>query len=170
MTGHDYYAGIEAIELFNGNLSAGEHEIAFTEPVHSLSISGAIILDSNCNYALINVLSPGPVVLAGQKYVDTTKVTGVYMASLPAGSKQNILKVEDATLVSSACAQDVAQRVYDYYQRRIEQTVSMVLESEQVGHTVEVETLHNELRSGAIESLETNLTGGFITKAIIVGE
>lgn len=170
VTGHNYVAGTEEMQLFSGTLTAGEHEITFTEPVHSLSIAGATILASNCNYALVSVSSPGEVVLSGQKYVDTASTAGVYMASLPAGSKQNILKVEDATLVSGTNTQNVAQRVYGYYQRRIEQTVSMVMSNEHVGKVIEVETLYNELRAGAIESLEITLTGGFIAKAVIVGE
>ncbi len=170
VTAHNYVAGSEAIELFNGSLAAGQYEITFSEPAHSLSISGATITASNCNYARVNVAASGDVTLTGKRYVDTTQVYGVYMGTLPAGSKENILKVEEATLVSGNNAQDVAQRVYDYYQRRIEQTVSMVLDTEQVGQTVEVETLYNELRAGTIESLETDLTGGCVAKAVIVGE
>jgi hypothetical protein len=108
--------------------------------------------------------------LTGQKYIDTTRVIGVYVGSLPAGGKENILKVTDATLISGDNAEDIAQRVYDYYQRRIEQNVNLILGTEQVGQTVEVETLYSETRAGAIESLETTLTGGFITKAVVVGE
>lgn len=170
VTGHSYVAGTEAIELFNGSLAVGQYEVTFTEPAHTLSIFGGTILASNCNYAQISVSSPGTVVLSGKKYIDTTQIAGVYMASLPAGGKKNVLKVEEATLVSGANALSVSQRVYDYYQRRIEQNVPMKLDAEQVGQTVEVETLYNELRAGAIESLETNLTGGFLTKAVIVGE
>lgn len=170
VTGHDYVAGSEEIELFNGELDAGEHEISFSEPVHSLSIIGGLILASNCNYALINVASSGTVVLTGKRHIDTKRITGVYMDSLPAGGKKNVLKVEEATLVSGANAQAVAQRIYGYCQRRIEQTLSMKLDTEQVGQTIEVETLYNELRAGTIETLETTLTGGFLTKTKIVGE
>jgi hypothetical protein len=170
VTAHNYVESSETVELFNGALAAGEHEITFMEPMHDLSISGATILTNNCNYARVNVASPGTVVLSGKRYVDTTQVYGVYMGTLPAGAKENILKVEEATLVSGANAQATAQRVYDYYQKRIEQTVSMVLGNEQVGQTVNVETLYNQERTGAIESLETDLTGGFRTKVVIVGE
>lgn len=169
VTGHSYVASTEAVELFNGSLAIGQYEITFTDPAHTLGITGGTIFASNCNYAQISVSSPGTVVLSGKKYIDTTQIAGVYMATLPAGGKKNVLKVEEATLVSSANVQVVAERVYGYYQRRIEQTVPMKLDAEQVGQTVEVETLYNELRAGTIESLETSLTGGFLTKATIVG-
>lgn len=170
VTQHTYITSEETVELFNDVLGAGVSEIVFSEPMHSLSIAGGTILASNCNYAQVSVDAAGPVMLTGKKYIDTTRIVGKYMDALPAGGKENILKVTDATLVSGSNALAVAERVYSYYQRRIEQTISMALGTEQVGQTVEVETLYGELRAGVIESLETTLTGGFITRAVIVGE
>lgn len=170
VTEHTFVASGVAVELFNGALAAGTSEIVFSEIAYDLTITGATITASNCNCATVNVAAAGTVVLSGKKYTDVTRTIGKYMASLPAGEKRNVLTVSDATLVSSANSATVAERIYNYYQKRIEQSFPIKLGSEQVGKIVNVETLYNTTKAGTIESLETDLTGGFLSKVVVVGE
>jgi hypothetical protein len=117
VTAHNYLSTSTSRELYNGALGAGSHEIVFSEPMHDLSVSGATITESGANYAILNVVTPGTVTLSGQTYNDTTRVFGVYSPPSPS-LVQNILQVQDATLVNSANGATVADRIYNYHQQR----------------------------------------------------
>ncbi|MHC1696459.1 MAG: hypothetical protein AB9835_14570 [Eubacteriales bacterium] len=169
VTSHTYTAGTEAVQLFQGTLPIGSHEISFSEPAHTLSVSGATIASSGANYAVLTVASAGTVTLLGKRYIDGTQVYGVYMPSLPAGAKPNVLKVQEATLVSAAIGQTVAQRIYDYYQQRHSNEVPIILADEAPGDVVDVESMYDQHIIGTVEKLDISLTGGFIGKAVITG-
>lgn len=168
VTSHAYQESEESEELFSGALEAGTHEITFQAPHHTLTVSGAVLSSSGPNYAVLMVSTAGAVSVTGKKYVDNTQVTGVYAASIPAGAAANVIRVENATLVSPAAASDAAQRLYDYYQLRIEQNLSFALGEERPGECVSVMTLYDTVKTGRVEQLSTDLMAG-TTKAVIVG-
>lgn len=100
---------------------------------------------------------------------DNPQIFGVYNINLAPGDKENILKVEEATLVSNSNALEVAQRVYDYYQLRHQDEGEILLQDEENGQLVEISSLHNQQIQGIVEKLDINLTGGFIANATITG-
>lgn len=167
---HKYIASTESTELYKGVLPIGTHEIVFSEPKHTLNVTGGTILSSNVNYAKINVTTAGEVTLAGKNYNDTTSIVGVYMPELPANEKQNTLQVDVATLVSTNNARAVAQRLFNYYQKRYEDTGDIILQNEEVGKMVTMESLSNKSIKGIVESMDINLTGGYIADTKIIGE
>lgn len=166
---HNYVALDETTELYNGTLTVGTYEIPFSQPCHSLSVSGAVIADSNANFAKITVSTPGTVVLTGKAYADNTRLFGTYMSELPAGEKTNIPKIEEATLISNANAQDVADRVYAYYQMRYQGEGTIVLGDEQPGQIRTMDSMNGKQIQGIIESMDVNLTGGFLARIKITG-
>jgi hypothetical protein len=169
VTSHKYVATTETISLFEGVLSIGAHEILFGEPAHSLNITGATITESGANYAVINVVTEGNVVLTGKKYTDTTKNFGVYTPSLPAGEKTNVLSVKKGTLVSSNNAAAIAQKIYDYYQLRHQDDGKIILKDESCGEFLTLDSLYEQKIEGYIEKLDINLTGGFIADMTLTG-
>lgn len=167
---HKYIASTESAELYKGVLPVGTHEIVFSEPKHTLTVTGGTILSSNVNYAKISVTTASEITLTGKNYNDTTSIVGVYMPELPANEKQNILQVDAATLINESNAKAVAQRLYDYYQKRYENTGDIILQNEEVGKMVTMESLSNKSIKGIVESMEINLTGGYIADTKIIGE
>jgi len=169
VTSHDYTAVATSQQVFSGSLAAGDYEFKFSQPLHDLSISGATITESGANYALINVATSGTVTLSGQIYAETTRVTAVYTPDT--GSLvENIKRVTDATLVSAANAGTVAQRIYDYFQQRYKKKVRLFAPTNlQPGQVVTVDTLQGGDVRGVIEKMDSDLTGGFVVKAEIVG-
>ncbi|WP_019850596.1 hypothetical protein [Desulfitobacterium dehalogenans] len=151
-------------------MPVGTHEITFGETVANLSISGASILASNVNYARISVAVAGEIVVMGKKYTDNRVSYARRMTELPAGEKENLISVQEATLISPAVAPNVAERLYQYYQRLIKQTMRFVLDAERAGLASSVETSPGTYRDAIIESLDINLSGGYVTKAVIEGE
>mgnify|MGYP001013365753 FL=1 len=100
---------------------------------------------------------------------DNPRIFGVYSTSLAPGDKENILKVEEATLVSNSNALEVAQRVYDYFQMRHQNEGEILLQNEECGQIVTIDSLHNQKIKGIVEKLDIDLTGGFIAASTITG-
>ena len=167
---HSYLPIQEERELQNAQMTAGIHEITFGEPMHSLTVTGATIVQSNANYARINVASPGTVLLKGRAYNDVKTMYAASAPELPANEKANVLRIEDATLVGPGNAQAVAQRVYDYYQMRYQDTGDLILSGEQVGQRIVMDSMNGRQIEGLIESLDIDLTGGFLATAKVVGK
>lgn len=170
VTAHDIIEGTGSLELLNQALAAGTHVITFQQPVHTLTVTGATITVSGANYAVINVATAGTVTLSGLVYVASDRTYSKYLPAAP-GRKDNIIKVEDATLVTSGNGETVLRSIFDYYQQRYEQNMKLFAPSEYsaVGATVDVETLYSNRLFGVIEKMTTNLTGGMIAQTQVVG-
>lgn len=167
---HNYVALNDATELYNGALTVGTYEILFNQPCHTLAITGAAITASNANYAKITVSAAGTVVLSGKTYGDNTRLFAKYMPELPANEKTNVPKIEDATLISNSNAQVVADRIYAYYQKRYQGEGTIVLGDEEPGQIRTMDSMNAKQIQGIIESMDIDLTGGFLAKIKITGE
>lgn len=142
--------------------------VKFSTPAANLSCSGATITESGVNYAKLKVTTAGTVTLTGTTYEDQVSLGGsVYVASMPAGGKANVKTVEDCTL--SADPQAVAQRLYDYYQRRVEDTGDLFPVTAAAGDLVELQTAGGRTLTGIVESMDIDLYNGGIGKAVIAG-
>lgn len=169
VTAHNYITKDETIELFNGSLEAGEHEIAFQQPMRSLSITGATITASGANFAIINVASAGTVILSGLTYADATRVYSTRNTTLPASIKPNIVSIEDATLVNNANVGEVAARVFAYYGQRYLQNLRLYAPGVEVGDVVLVETLYNRRIQAMVERMEIDLARGMTANVKLTG-
>ncbi|MCQ5130856.1 hypothetical protein NE562_14420 [Butyricicoccus faecihominis] len=155
-------------ELFRAVCKAGEERVMFGSPSTSLSCEGAEIVESGVNYARLRVHEEGEVVLTGKSYEDQMSLGGsVYAARLPAGARANVQSFEDCTL--TADPQAVAQRLYDYYQRRVEDRGDLFPVAAAAGDAVELQTKGGMTLTGTVESMDIDLTGGGIAKAVIAG-
>ncbi|HWQ76860.1 MAG TPA: hypothetical protein VN441_16255 [Syntrophomonas sp.] len=170
VTAHNYTATTETQELLNEARAVGTYEITFDSPMHSLAVTGATITESGANYAKITVATAGTVVLTGKTYNDAMQLFSTYRAELPAGEKTNVLKIEEATLVSNSNAQGVADRVYEYYQNRYQGEGPIVLDDEEPGQMKVMDSLNSRQVEGIIEALDIDLAGGFRANARIVGK
>lgn len=165
---HTYRLSSDTTEVFNGTLSTGTATVTFSQPTENLSCSGATIIDSGVNYAILQVATAGTVTVSGKSYEDQTMLGGsVYASNLPANAKNNIAKVTECTLAWDA--QATAQRLYDYYQMRYEDTGKILLSNEKAGGFVTIQNQNNKSIAGNIESMEIDLTGGFIAKVVTRG-
>lgn len=169
VTAHSYLSNANAVTLYNGSLGTGTYTIKFTAPAHNLSISGATITSSGANYAIINVASPGTVLLTGQGYDDTTQVFAVNTGGLDPNVVLNVLSISTATLVTPATAQATTQRVYDYYQMRYTQKVKLYAPEVEPGRSVLIDTLYGQQIGAVLEKLTLDLTGGMIGRAEMTG-
>ena len=111
VTEHQYLAGTEEADLFEGTTTDG-YEVIFDEPMHSLTAEGFAITDSGPNYA---ILSAGSGTLRGKKYIHNTSI--VRRATGHSGPENIVTLPDDNTLVSLTNAQAVASRLAAYYKQ-----------------------------------------------------
>lgn len=166
VTAHKYTAGTESKELFRDTLT-GQAMVTFGEPVSDLSISGGTLLEHNANYAVLSGTG-GVVTLMGKPYQHTTRTVKVEKSDLQASEVVNVYQVTDATLVGDGNAMEVAQRVYDYCQRRETVNAQLVLADERPGDVVTVQTEFDGVKEGTILSLDIDLARKRIGEAVIL--
>lgn len=99
------------------------------------------------------------VVVNGTTYYHTTAVTTIKNPNVTASDKQNVKKIEDATLVNPSNVAAVARSVYDYYMRRNRQRVKIVMEGERPGDHISAPTPWGTLVDGHIVSMGITLSG-----------
>lgn len=102
----------------------------------------------------------GEVILSGYGYEDTKTVYTVKTEPLPAGAKASAKSVTSATLVDPGKAQDVARRLYDYYQLRYTDEGQILPGQEQAAERAEVSSLGGRTLTGYIQRVVTDLSGG----------
>lgn len=171
VTEHAYTANAtETTELFNGTTAAGD-KITFDEPCYDLVAEGFSILEAAANYAIV---SAGSGTLTGKKYVHTTRqiVKEVQPAARELVSQSdNIVTVENATLVSLVNANAAADRLVRYYACTERIVSKMVTQRESPGDVVSVYHPYEDAAvQGCIESSDVTVSGKLAsTESILVG-
>jgi hypothetical protein len=169
ITSHNYVEGADTIELYSGTFAVGFYDIQFSQPAHTLSITGATIVSSTVNHARINVTTAGGVTLTGLNYIDNLQKFSKHGAF---GSYvvPNIINIETATLVNIYNGQEVADRVYDYYQQRYVQKMRLYAhDAIGTGKVALIDSIDNSQIRGTVEKMSINLSGGFIIDAEACG-
>lgn len=169
VTAHRYLQGDTVRTLCEDEFEPGQYTLTFDRPVYGVSASGAAVLKSSANYAVIEVSTAGTVTVTGKEYTETTRVLSERMRNLSSSETPNVAKVEQATLTGSSAAKAAAGRLFDYYQNRFRTRFQMTPGAETVGDHVIVDSLRGERLRGIIESMEVDLTGGFLSTVVITG-
>lgn len=168
ITSHNYVSGSGTVTIFSGTLPVGQHQIIFDQPMYNVTGSGYNWLAAGVNDAVVNVITEGTVTLTGTAYVDAKKIYSV-RATIGAYDKQNVIKITDATLVSSANGQAVADRVYAYFSQRYKQIVRLYAPLAEPGNIALIDTLYGRKLIAGIEKMELDLSGGFIADIEAIG-
>lgn len=113
--------------------------------------------------------STGGVEIGGVTYKDTTAEYAVYNPNVTANDKQNVVTVTNATLVSPAIAQAVAQRVYDYYSLRSTNRAKIVWDGERLGDLLTTPNAWGSKATGHVEKMEITLSNTIAANCVTVG-
>lgn len=105
---HQWVQGGDQTDLFEGTAAQGT-EIVFDEPMYNLTASGFSILERGANYAK---LSAGSGTLKGTAYVHNTRLIETKILN---SSTENVISVEDQTLISLVNSSGAAKRLANYY-------------------------------------------------------
>lgn len=130
LTEHNYFESSEVVTLYDSGIY-GTETIEFSEPYHDLVVSGATLVESGVNYAVIT--GNGAATLTGKKYTHVTRV--VTAADSKSG---NIKQVDSAYLANPAVAQSLADRVFDYLKNNVTISQDILFEQERAGDVVSI--------------------------------
>lgn len=154
LTVHNYQKSEEVSELYKDTIN-GTAEVIFSEPYHSLSITGGEIKRAGDNFAVITG-GGSEVILSGKKYNHYT--TTILKENPNIAFNKNVLEVREATLVHSGNSQEVLNRVYEYYQQPEKVVGNVLLGDKLLGQIVEIDTIYDGKRTGTIERIEYDFT------------
>lgn len=160
--------GGEAVKVFNLDTSLAE--IGKGRTFSGVSIETASIVTEIRVTAHTYEESPsGGIEVNGVKYSDTKTVYTVRNPDVTANDKQNVKEFHNATLVSPANAQAVAQRIYNWYQRRNTAKASIVWKGEALGDYVGFPNSWDGANAGSITKMEIKLSNTVVAKCEAVG-
>lgn len=161
---HQYAASAETAELYKGSVD-GTIKVEFSDPYHSLSISGGTLGDSGANYAYISGTG-GEVTLSGKKYSHSTVTMLKENPNIT--QNKNIAEIKEATLVTAGNAQNVLERLYDYYSNNESVSFRAVIGEQELGERVTVETGFRGSKTGVITKLDFRFSRKEITAEVTV--
>ena len=131
--------------------------------------TAAIVTEVQVTAHTFAVAGNGSVEVNGVKYADTKAVYSVKNPNVTATDKQKVVKITDATLVSPAVAQTVAQRLYDYHQRRNTGKAKVVFAGEHLGDRVSLPDNCGGRTVGNLEKMEIKLSNTVVYTAGVKG-
>lgn len=151
-------------EITKGTYRAGVHTVQLTNPAANMTASTGLILEQTPYYVVIKVDEGTEVVISGQKYVGEELAAAAGIEHIKSGEVRNA-KTFSGTLLDFEAAKSIADNILDYYQLQQIIKTKHLADDEKTGDWVEVENtvLDHANFVAAIESLSTDLTGGFIS-------
>lgn len=153
-------------QLTKGTYPAGIHTIQFSNPAVEITASAGLITESHPYYIILKLDSDEDVVISGKKYISEELSVLSSIEHIKAGEVRNT-KTFSGTLLNFESAKRAAENILDYYQLQQIINVRYLSNIEKTGDFVSIEN-PDKRRGGFVASLEsvaTDLTGGFISTA-----
>lgn len=155
-------------EITKGTYGVGTHTIQFTNPAANLTTNAGTIIKQMPYYVVLQITSDArsEVVISGNKYVGEELAVLSSIEHIKSGEVRST-KTFSGSLLNFESAKKAADSILDYYQlQQIIQTRHLA-ENEKSGDFVEIENTSKKYGNlvASIESLTTDLTGGFISTA-----
>jgi hypothetical protein len=170
VTGHNFAQGSEFEEITKIEYRPGTHTITFKAPVHDVRVvRGAVLLSATVNQAVVEVTTSGEVILEGILFIDSLSISEVHSPFLGVGDIENVVSIEEATLVSSRNATEIAERIYEHYQMRHVVETKYIFHTEETGSDIRLEVFRGMWLRGFISDLSIDLSGGFVTRIKALG-
>ncbi len=153
-------------EITKGTYGAGIHTIQLTNPAANMTASAGEILEQMPYYLVLEISADmrSEVVISGQKYIGEELAVLSSIEHIKSGEVRST-KTFSGTLLDFESAKRVADNILDYYQLQQIIKTKHLAEDEKAGDWAEIENtvLDHANFVAAIESLSTDLTGGFIS-------
>lgn len=158
----------EKITTPNGIVTHGT-VVLFSDPMHDLVVENGEIVESGVNYA---VLAPAAECkLTGKKYNHTIRqVTRPEASEARNTETENKITVTDATLISIANSENVADRLMSYYSSARTVSADIVVDTERAGSAVQLTDPFGDVTKGIIKSLDITMSNTLKAHAEIVAD
>lgn len=169
---HSYNDTNETLVAYEAEKSGTGNNIfvSFTEPLHDLTITSGSIVESGVNYAIINANSG--CTLTGKKYEHTTVIHRKDNPLVLSTDIENVVAIEDATLISSNNIDKILLLCYNYIVNT-EKINMKIIDGKtnintKVGDLISYETEYLGNKTGRIIRQSFSLVGGMLVKDSVV--
>ena len=169
---HAYNETNETLVAYEAEKSGTGNNIfvSFTEPLHDLTIASGSIVESGVNYAIINANSG--CTLIGKKYEHTTVIHRKDNPLVISTDIENVVAIEDATLISSNNIDKILLLCYNYIVNT-EKINMKIIDGKtnintKVGDLISYETEYLGKKTGRIIRQSFSLVGGMLVKDSVV--
>lgn len=167
----------ETVTLYDGEISADTITtpagavvsgglILFDAPAHDLVATGTTIIESGVNYAVISPSAECQ--LVGQKYTHTVRQITRPETEADDETTENKVVVSEATLVSVANSENVAERLADYYDTAKTVRMDIAVNAEHAGDAVTFNDPFDEKAAGLISSMDISISNVLKANAEII--
>lgn len=161
------YTPLDQVETLVDEALHGENIlITFHSPHHSYEITGGTIVDSGVNH--VRICADGAVALTGKAYLHNVVCHTRHNPTATAAERNNLLTVEDATLVSSTNAEQVISRLYTAGLHRQKLRMEARVDGHVAGQRVTAVSPWGTQLRGTISSMESQLTQNGHTATVCV--
>ena len=173
---NEYEVEENASKLLEADYEAGTYTVQFNNPVvvSSLTITAsvgtAVITEAAQLYATFTVSEAATVLIEGIKYKSTAASVTSSITDIEGGMVRKT-KSFSGTLLNYTLAKEEADAILDYYSLRHSVKVSAMAGEHRCGDWIEIENpdeTHGNFLAG-MEKVTTDLSGGFIENATLVG-
>lgn len=165
VTEHGYYAfATDAVDTLFDNTdgTAADHQrVSFDGPHHDLTATGITIHESGVNYAIVS----GTGTLTGKAYTHLTKIVSRRIETTAA---ENIVTVENATLVSAVNSGTTADRVLSYYSGAKTVSADIVAGNVNPGDAVTLEDAFGDATDGIMQSMNITISNTLKANTTII--
>lgn len=157
-----YYSSVAEETLYdNTSSNAADNDIViFKQPIKADTIRAAsgnlTILEASANYAKVS----GVGILVGKPY---THVTRIVAKDNPAATVENVISVDNATLVTLVNSENVCARLAQYYFNAITVSSAVINEGERCGKRYILHNAFGEYSTGFLAKMSSQVSG--ITKS-----
>ena len=174
---HEYPLNSEHIDvqIYDGTLEIGEYVFEFPDEIYGTQTwtpSGTATYSdsSKVGFATVTVTGAGTYRhILKDTHAHNRELLTERMVGLAATVPENIIVIDQATMVTPYNAADVLEFLYDYFQQRYVVEFKVFAENVAPGDSVKVPVLGEELW-GIAERIESDLVNGFVQKVTVVGE
>lgn len=162
---HTWILDNEISEITKGSYKAGIHTVQLSNPSANMTVNTGKILEQSPYYITLEVEEDDiEIIISGQKYTSEELAASSGVDFIKSGEVRNV-KTFSGTLLNFESAKRIADNILDYYQLQTIIKTKHLASNEKAGDWAEIENtvLDHANFVSSIESMSTDLTGGFIT-------
>lgn len=158
-----------AIKVFD--LPEEVKEIGLDKTYEGVSVETSAIVTSVVvtGHTYTETSETGGVEIGGKHYKDAQTKYTIANPNVTPSDKENVITVENATLVSTHNGNAIAQRLYNYYLNRSTNSAKIVWDGEKLGDAVTLANAWGETNTGHIAKMEVILSNTVAVSCETIG-
>lgn len=158
----------EETQVYHDTPGEDDVMVTFSQPHYDYAVENGVLVEVHPNYIVV-AASDREVLIYGKPYKEVSYLHTIENQDAPVDAEDNVVYVENNTLVSKEDCDALGKSLLAYYSQTIIQTISVLLDDEKLSELGEVYSFGGQSVRGYFEDMRINLTRGGKTKITIAG-